>query len=116
VSIRHRNHIAVLTPQLVPVINGTLTYDFRANDSYHNAASAGQKQTPDGAYVMYAGDIDPTDAGGYDINGQDKGKWSDDNGTFGAYLPSDINLDGDVNGADKIFWENNNGVNSIVPK
>jgi len=58
ISIRHRNHIAVMTPQLIPIIDYTLVYDFRTNDSFRNATSFGQKQLSDGIYAMYAGDTE----------------------------------------------------------
>ncbi len=115
VVVEHRNHMGVMSPQALNIINGTLTWDFRAAESYKNAGSSGQKQLANGVWSMYAGDIDPSDAG-YDINGADKAIWLLNNGTFNEYLPADVNQDGDVNGADKSVWFNNNGVYSIVPK
>lgn len=52
----------------------------------------------------------------FDINGKDKASWLIDNGKFGVYLPSDINMNGDVNGADKALWLLNNGVFGSVKK
>ena len=114
--IQHRNHIAAMTPQPVSVINNLITYDFRINDSYRTETSVGQKQMPDGSWMMFAGDCDQLDTGGYDIIGEDKSVWAASNGNFAQYLPADLNLDGDVTGADKILWEKNNGNSSILPK
>ncbi len=116
VVIQHRNHIAVMTPQPVAIVNNTLTHDFRLEDSYRDATSFGQKQLY-GDWVMFAGDCDQvSDLQGYDINGSDKALWISQNGNFAQYLSSDMNLDGDVNGADKGVWLNNNGISSRVPK
>lgn len=115
IVVEHRNHIGVMSPQPINIIDNTLTWDFRAAESYKNAGSSGQKQLINGTWCMYAGDIDPNDAG-YDINGADKAIWLSNNGIFNEYLPADVNQDGDINGADKGIWYNNNGVYSIVPK
>ncbi len=117
VVVEHRNHMGVMSPQLVPVVNATLTYDFRIGDSYRDITSFGQKQLPTGEWCMYTGDGNQTaDAVSYDINGQDKSIWVDDNGIFDNYLDTDFNLNGDVNGADKSLWFENNGISSRVPK
>jgi len=115
INIRHRNHIAILTPEPVPINNYTLNYDFRLNESYRTLTAFGQKQLQDGSYAMYAGDA-ISDEQGYDINGQDKAPWSLINGNFLIYNLADFNLDGDINGADKGIWFSNNGVTSLVPK
>jgi len=116
IMIQHRNHIATMTPQPVSVINNSITYDFRATNGYNTSTSIGQKQMSDGNWALFAGDCDPLDTGGYDVNGQDKTMWSNSNGNFGQYLPADLNLDGDINGSDKILWERNNGNSSALPK
>ncbi len=114
--IQHRNHIGVMSPVSVDMSTGILSHDFRIADSYKDIASFGQKKLNSGAWTMYAGDIDQSDMPSYDIIGTDKVIWVEDNGNFGIYLPSDVNLDGDINGEDKAFWENNNGISSRVPK
>jgi len=114
--IEHRNHIGVMTPQPIDVINNTLTYDFRLTDSYRDPTSFGQKQTQTGEWLMFTGDGNQNDMPSYDITGQDKSVWVEKNGVFDAYLLSDFNLDGDVNGQDKILWFGNNGISSRVPK
>ncbi len=118
VTIQHRNHIAVMTAQPIPIIDRTLTHDFRNAEGYTaNGTGAGQKQLPNGKWAMYAGDCEQIgDVQGYDINGADKAFWGSFNGNFLIYHPADVNLDGDINGADKIFWVANNGISSRVPK
>ncbi len=116
IVVMHRNHIAAMTPQPVSIINNTLTYDFRTAQSYIVAGSYGQKQLASGDWCMFAGDINPSDIGGYDINGNDKSVWTTFNGLFSDYFPADLNQDGDVNGADKGVWLGNNGIFSAVPK
>jgi len=116
IVIEHRNHIGVMTPQSVDVINGVLTYDFRSSDSYRDQTSFGQKQLPTSEWVMFAGDADQMDFPSFDINAPDKTIWFNSNGIFDDYLSPDLNLDGDVNGQDKSLWFDNNGVSSRVPK
>ena len=116
IVIEHRNHIGIMTPQPVDIVNSTLTYDFRSSDSYHDQTSFGQKQLPTGEWTMFAGDADQSDHPSFDILGSDKTLWFDNNGTFDYYLSPDFNLDGDINGQDKSLWFDNNGISSRVPK
>jgi len=116
IVLEHRNHIGIMTPTKVPIINGTVSFDFRVNDTYRNSTSYGQKLLPTGEWVMFAGDCDQTDLPSYEIVGPDKAVWSVDNGTFGVYIVTDLDMDGDVKGKDKGLWAENNGVSSRVPK
>lgn len=121
VVVDHRNHMVVMSHEAVPMIStattngsdyGIINYDFRQQDSYHTPTTVGQKQLPDGTWVLFAGDMD----GNYDINGGDKTIWDDQNGTSGQYLHGDNNMDADVTGSDKGPWGNNSGYSSSVPK
>ncbi len=117
VLIEHRNHIGVLTPQAIELNNNTLTYDFRSQDSYAVGASQGQATVAPNRWAMFAGDAEQQyDVSGYDISGDDKVRFSTENGSFNAYLLGDLNLDGDVNAVDKIIWTKNNGIYSIIPR
>ncbi len=117
IVVEHRNHIGVMTPTPVDIVNGTLTHDFRAADSYDGEGTgSGQKQLPTGEWGMFAGDADQSDFPSYDISGSDKTMWVSNNGKFNYYISSDFNLDGGVDGADKIFWFENNGISSRVPR
>jgi len=117
IVIEHRNHMGIMSPTPVAVVNGVLQHDFTAQDSYTAlGVGAGQKAIF-GMYQMFAGDYDQvSDEFSYDITGGDKIIWEESNGQFDIYIPADFNLDGDVNGADKIPWEVNNGTSSRVPK
>lgn len=117
VVVEHRNHMGVMsaTPAL---FNGLrLQYNFRNRDSYKTGTSQGQKllKQPN-VYGMYCGDMDQTDFPSYDINGQDKWLWVQNNGNYSDYNVGDMNLDNDVNGADRILWSRNSGVFSAVTK
>ncbi len=112
IVIEHLNHLPVMSPQPVNIVNGILTYDFRLANGYLAGSGTGQKQFPDNTWVMLAGDINQD----YDINGADKGIWAANNGLFNQYNNSDINRDADVNGGDKSEWVANNGLYSSVPK
>ncbi len=116
IIIEHRNHMGIMTPQKVPVINNSLSWDFRYSDSYKDVTSYGQKEILPGTWVMFAGDGDQSDFPSFDIKGTDKTLWLDNNGIFQQYEISDFDLNGDVNGADKVLWFENNGVSSRVPK
>ncbi len=116
IVIEHRNHIGVMTPQQINIVNNALTYDFRLTDSYRDQTSFGQKQLATGEWLMFTGDGNQDDLPSYDITGQDKAIWGEKNGVFDAYLVPDFNLDGDINGQDKILWSKNNGISSRVPK
>jgi len=116
IVLEHRNHIGIMTPQPIDIINGVLSYDFRASDSYRDPTSFGQKQLPNGEWAMFAGDADQMDFPSFDVNGTDKTEWFDNNGVFDYYLSPDFNLNGDINGQDKTLWFENNGISSRVPK
>ncbi len=116
IVLEHRNHIGIMTPQPIDVINNVLVYDFRLGDSYRDQTSFGQKQLPTGSWCLFAGDADQYDFPSFDINGTDKTIWFDNNGIFDYYFSPDFNLDGDINGQDKSLWFENNGISSRVPK
>ena len=101
----------------VPVINGTITYDFRSRNSYRKLLGAGQKEIVPGTYAMIAGNSDQTTSlfDARDINPKDLSKWLIDNGLTSSYFLSDMNLSGDVNVADKSLFLINNGLFSDVP-
>ncbi len=117
VLVEHRNHIGVMSAAPVPIIDHTLTYDFRSTDSYRDPTGYGQKLLSSGVWCMYSGDGNQAaDFPSFDVNGQDKAIWVNDNGQFDYYRVTDFNLDGDINGADKSLWYGNNGISSRVPK
>ncbi len=118
ILVEHRNHVAVLTPDPVPVVNFSINYDFRTANSYiqTNGFGFGQKQMPSGDWVMFAGEGQQDDPSSYDVNGFDKAFWIENNGLFNLYHNADFDLSGDVSGSDKNLWLSNNGVFSGAPK
>jgi len=117
VVVEHRNHMGIMSPQLVNVSGNEIIVDFTNQDSFRDATGTGQKEITPGVWVMLAGDLGQTaDIQSYDINGGDKIIWADGNGNFDIYRNSDADLNGDSNGNDKIFWERNNGKSSRVPR
>lgn len=114
VGVEHRNHVSIVAEEPSLFINGGFFYDFTIHQSYipSDRPGIGQKFL-DGRYVMYAGDIERT-AGYSEINASDLSRWERDNGKFGRYLPTDLNLDGEVNALDKIVWAINNGLFSAT--
>lgn len=119
VVIEHRNHMGIMTPQLIDANeNCALAHDFTSSDSYIPQEGIGFGQTiNNNRWLMHAGDGNQiSDEMSYDITGSDKSQWLSENGDFLNYTAADYNLDGDVNGADKIAWEANNGKSSRVLK
>lgn len=110
VVVEHRSHLGIMSPTPFPIEDNAFAYDFRTGNSYKVGPGSGQKLLPTGEWCMFAGDMDQSDAPGFDINGIDNVIWGVENGTFLSYLKADINMDGDVNGLDKILWTNNNGI------
>ena len=110
--------MAVMSPTPIPVLNGTITYDFRNGDSYmpENVYGIGQKEISPNVWGMFAGEAAQTNPYSYDINGFDKLFWVNNNGAFTSYEIADFNLDGDVSGPDKNILSENNGIYSGVPK
>ncbi len=116
IVVEHRNHMAVMSPSKVSLVNRALSWDFRLANSYAIGGS-GAKELSTGIWGLFAGDCNQLeDVVSYDINGKDKSSWLLDNGRFGVYLTSDIDMNGDVNGADKALWLLNNGVFGSIPK
>lgn len=117
VVIEHRNHMAVMSPEKIPIAGNIISWDFTQQDSYTGEdTGTGQIQLHPNVWTMITGDGSQINDNGYDINADDKAIWQSYNGNFGKYLPADYNMDGDINGADKIFWQRNNGKFSSVPR
>ena len=117
VVIEHRNHLVVMSHIQVPLINGTISYDFRLRNSFRKILGAGQKEMSPGVYAMIAGNGDQ-DSGPFDsrdINPNDLTKWLIDNNLTSSYFLRDFDLSGDVNVTDKGILLINNGLFSDVP-
>jgi large repetitive protein len=117
VVIEHRNHMGVMSPTALAVVNGTINFDFTAMNSYEvtNPPSFGQKQIGT-KWAMYTADSKKeTQTTNYDINFQDSQLWKGQSGIFDQYKLGDHNLDADVNFLDQVRWKANSGKYSGVP-
>ena len=113
IVIEHRNHLLVMSDVPLPVINGEITYDFRAENSYRSviAIGVGQKEIKRGVFVMFAanGDQETGVEDAVDINSNDLRVWLMDDGLNSSYFLRDYDLSGDVNVQDKSLFLSNNG-------
>lgn len=118
VVVEHRNHLIVMTPTPMPIVNGVISYDFRYNQSYTRLFGKGQKEVNPGVFAMYSGNGDQitVSESTKDINSNDIALWSRDNGTHSGYYFQDYDLSGDVNVHDKAIWLTNNGVFTDVDR
>ena len=116
VVVEHRNHLIVMSPQPVPVINGRLTYDFTQSDSYVSLLGHGQKELSDGTFAMFIGNIEHDELGINDININDLRNFIEANGEHSSYYEADVDFNGDVNVVDQQKILANMGVFTEVPQ
>ena len=118
IAIEHRNHLPIMTPTPMPVVDGIVSFDFRSNQSYTRLLGDGQKEVKPGVFAMYAGNGDQILApeSAKDINANDVTLWARDNGKHSGYYFQDYDLSGDVNVHDKAIWLQNNGVFTDVDR
>ena len=118
VVIEHRNHLPVMTPTAIPIVDGLISFDFRSNQSYTRLFGDGQKEVKPGVFAMFAGNgdqnLEPESL--KDINSNDISLWSRDNGKHSGYYFQDYDLSGDINVHDKAIWLTNNGVFTDVDR
>ena len=115
--VQHRNHLPVMSPKKLEIIDGQISFDFRYNESYTSLLGSGQKDV-DGVYCVFAANGDQffEALSRFDINARDLDQWFKNNGMNSSYLSADFDMNGDVNVQDQIVWFLNNGVFSDVPK
>lgn len=118
VVVEHRNHLIVMSPRRMPIIQSELSFDFRANQSYVRLVGSGQKEIAPGVFAMYAanGDQYTSDISSTDINVGDISEWLKENGQHSSYYKQDYDLNGDANVQDKGLYLENIGIFSDVPK
>jgi hypothetical protein len=117
IVIEHRNHLLVMSPAEVAIVNNTITYDFTTQNSYKELLGYGQKLIS-GKYVMYGGNGQQviSSSADTDINSNDSDLWRTQNGSNSSYYLNDFELNGDANVQDKNLWLLNNGKFSDVPR
>ena len=98
-TIRHRNHIGVMTTNPIAVSTTEMTYDFTDDQSKTLGALNGIADLGNGFYGMYSGD--------HSANGQVQ---NTDVTTLvqvlgmAGYLLGDLNLNGEIQNTDLQFW------------
>jgi|GEM_PF-6780422 len=116
IYISHRNHMGIISATPVTVVNGTFSHDFSVQNGNTDVGFS-QKEITQGRWAMYVGDCNQSVDGPYfDINANDKVFLIQENGSFGAYLRSDFNLNGDVNGSEIVIFNFNNGIFSQLER
>ena len=121
VVVEHRNHLIIMSPTAIPVVNGKMVVDFRTIQSYIDPIwvgfAVGQKPAGDGRYMMYGGNGDQVSGNDADTdtNADDRTWWEKNNGDFG-YRSGDYDLSGDTNQNDRTLWERNNSKFTSVPR
>ncbi len=98
ITLRARNHIAVMTATPLQVANNQIVYDFTSSNTQ---AMGGAKQlklvnSTTSVYALCAGDFNSDGI----VNVNDYQRLNDDMGNIAQYLPTDVNLDGVINIAD----------------
>ncbi|MFT6810619.1 MAG: hypothetical protein ACJA01_003864 [Saprospiraceae bacterium] len=118
VVIEHRNHLVVMSPTPLPVVNDSMKYDFTLNRSYKRLLGFTQKEIQPDINVMYAANGDQYLSGEspVDINVNDNSEWLKQNGQNSSYFFMDFDLNGDANVQDKSYFLKNNGVFTDVHK
>ena len=118
IVVRHRNHIAVMSSNAVPLDDNTSVptlYSFSTGSSQFYGGSAGSKLIdtfPIDVWGMISGDAN---GNGQVQNNDSENYWKPNNGTAG-YKNSDYNLNGQVqNNDNETYWKPNNGRGSQVP-
>jgi hypothetical protein len=116
IVIENRNQLIVMSHTAVAIVDSTITYDFRNQQSYLNdplmfGIFARQKEILPGVFAMFTGNGNQTmgDQSDTDINFDDRTRWESENGNIGVYRTGDYNFNGDTNFNDRVTWEKNNG-------
>jgi hypothetical protein len=120
IVVEHRNHMGVMSPTAVPVVNGVINFDFTTGQTLtsinpNDPPAFGQKLVG-GKWAMYAGEGKKnTPTTNFDINFEDSKLWKSESGIFDQYRYGDFDMNADVNFQDQTLWKVNNGRYSIIP-
>ncbi|MEM7392511.1 MAG: hypothetical protein AAF492_09185, partial [Verrucomicrobiota bacterium] len=94
-SIKHRNHLSIISQSPIAYTNAVVTYDFVASASQSHGGADAVKEVAPGIWAMKAGDAD----GDGRVTLIDRRIVNRQNGAIG-YSPGDLNLDGVVDDND----------------
>ncbi len=106
IVVKHRNHLAVMSSDLVE-LNGLTSYDFTTNGSAQGTNP--EVTLSDGNLAMWAGDVN----GDEYIDGDDVTAIFNAQGSPGNYLIQDLTDDNYVDGDDVTYTFNNQGNSGI---
>jgi hypothetical protein len=111
IVVCHRNHLAIMTNNAVPLSDSTSLYNFTTSED-KTFGDMAMKSLGGGRFGMYAAD---GNSNGSVNNADCNAVWKKENGTLG-YEPGDFDLNGGVNITDRNGkWKPNNGRVSRVP-
>ncbi|MDA7501885.1 right-handed parallel beta-helix repeat-containing protein [Chitinophagales bacterium] len=102
-SVRHRNHLDVLSAVAVPILNNTSSFDFRAMAAFGNEQLTSITTNAGTSQAMYAGDYNQDQV----IQTTDYDEWRNDPSISEGYELTDGNLDGTVQTTDFDAWDKN---------
>ncbi len=108
--IRHRNHLAVMTKNIVALTAETAQYDFTTGQDKAHGTNTLKALSGDTVFALFAADAN----GSGDVSILDRSAWRTQNSQAG-YLGADFNLSGDVSILDRALWRANNSLASQVP-
>lgn len=112
VSVKHRNHLALMSDLPLRILPGSLTQVDFSDPTVTTYGSGINRLLINGKALMYAGDAD---GNGQIQNTDDIMEWSPRVGNSG-YEASDYNMDGQVQNTDRLLiWKHNVGRGSAVP-
>jgi len=117
ITVRHRNHFSLLSGDALFIGRTAVSYDFTQLSQLTISPFLTLPEVATGIYATYAGNApDNILEKQEDINGDDKIKWFELNGTFDdPYNNADFNMNAEISGADKALWFNNNGKFNQLP-
>ncbi len=109
VVIYHRNHLAIMSANSVPLSGSSPIYDFTSSQTQAYGTNP-MKALSGGYYGMLAGDANSDGT----LTIADRNLWRTFSGSAG-YLLTDFTMDGTVTLADLNKWRPNSGSASMVP-
>ncbi len=113
VVLRHRNHLAIMSANSLPLNGSSVLYDFTMAQSKAFSGGSDGMKLVGSRYTLFAGNGN----GDGVVNATDRNTvWRIQNGLLNGYYAGDFNLDAVVNATDRnLFWRINNGTLSQVP-
>lgn len=110
IVVRHRNHLAIMTPDSISCEGGASPGVWNFSTGQSQAYGTNPLKLLGTKYAMLGGDCN----GSGSNTATDRLSWQTNNGTAG-YKGPDLNLSGLVTAADRLLWQLNNGRASQVP-